>query len=225
MIKTEHIDVWGFEHAIRGMRKSYNSMDRSDSKFTHNGTIIGDNDLALMKGLYKAGQSHRKWARQVMVSMDVTAPLYWWKQFDTYKVGTTANSESTMHTIMSKEFDASDFSFEATEKVMTSEFLEHMILVLNELRDCYVNFDDYVERGVIMEDTEKGSIFKTLIELLPSGFLQTRTITLSYENIFAIIEQRSHHKLSEWQDFISDLKCLPYIKTLTEKGENNGQLR
>lgn len=219
MIKTEHIDVWGFEHAIRGMRKSYNSMAKSDSKFTHNGTIIGDNDLALMKRLCKAGQSHRKWARQVMVSMDVTAPLYWWKQFDTYKVGTTANSESTMHTIMSKEFDVSDFCFEATEKIMTSEFLEHMILVLNELRDCYVNFDNYVERGVIMEDAEKSSIFKTLIELLPSGFLQTRTITLSYENIFAIIEQRSHHKLSEWQDFISDLKCLPYIKTLTEKGE------
>lgn len=219
MIKTEHIDVWGFEHAIRGMRKSYNSMAKSDSKFTHNGTIIGDNDLALMKRLYKAGQSHRKWARQVMVSMDITAPLYWWKQFDTYKVGTTANSESTMHTIMSKEFDMSDFSFDSTKQVMTSKFFDHLFMVLNELRECYIEFDDYVKRGVIMEDTEKSSIFKTLIELLPSGFLQTRTITLSYENIFAIIEQRSHHKLSEWQDFISDLKCLPYIKTLTEKGE------
>ena len=217
MIKTECLEVWGFQHAIRGMRNSYNSMDKSDSKFTHNSTIIGENDLALMKRLYKAGQSHRKWARQVMVSMDITAPLYWWKQFDTYKVGTTANSESTMHTIMSKEFDMSDFSFDSAKQVMTQEYLEQIILVLNELRDCYVNFDDYIKHGAIVKDIPKDSVFKTLIELLPSGFLQTRTVTLSYENIFAIIEQRSHHKLSEWQDFISDLKCLPYIKTLTEE--------
>lgn len=217
MIKAECLEVWGFQHAIRGMRNSYNSMDKSDSTFTHNSTIIGENDLALMKRLYKAGQSHRKWARQVMVSMDITAPLYWWKQFDTYKVGTTANSESTMHTIMSKEFDISDFSFDSAEQVMTQEYLEQIILVLNELRDCYVNFDDYIKHGAIVKDIPKGSVFNTLIELLPSGFLQTRTVTLSYENIFAIIEQRSHHKLSEWQDFISDLKCLPYIKTLTEE--------
>lgn len=219
MIKTECLEVWGFQHAIRGMRNSYNSMNKSDSKFTHNSIIIGENDLALMKRLYKAGQSHRKWARQVMVSMDITAPLYWWKQFDTYKVGTTANSESTMHTIMSKEFDMSDFSFDSAEQVMTQEYLEQIILVLNELRDCYVNFDDYIKHGAIVKDIPKGSVFKTLIELLPNSFLQTRTVTLSYENIFAIIEQRSHHKLSEWQDFISDLKCLPYIKTLT--GEDN----
>lgn len=222
MIKTECLEVWGFQHAIRGMRNSYNSRYKSDSTFTHNGTIIGEHDLALMKRLYKTGQSHRKWARQVMVSMDITAPLYWWKQFDTYKIGTTANSESTMHTIMSKEFYESDFSFDSAEQVMTSEFLEHIMLVLNELRDCYVNFDDYVKRGVIDEHAEKSSIFKTLIELLPSGFLQTRTVTLTYENIFAIIEQRSHHKLSEWQEFIGDLKCLPYVKALTESGENNG---
>ena len=112
MIKVEHIVTWGFEHAIRGMRNPLNSWDRSDSKFDYDKMCLGENDLALMRKLYAAGQPHRKYLRQIFVSMDITAPLYWWKEFDTYKVGTTANSCSTMHKLTAKEFTIEDFSFE-----------------------------------------------------------------------------------------------------------------
>ena len=208
MIKVENIDVWGFEHAIRGMRNPMNSWDKSDStidviqgyKVWYN---IGDNDLDLMKRLYKAGTEHRKFMRQIFVSMDITAPLYWWKEFDTYKIGTVANSCSTMHKIAAKEFTLDDFSCEhlinGTSKIMLQGILD----LMNQYRHQYL-------------DTKNKEYWWQMIQLLPSSYNQKRTVTMNYENVMTIIKQRTGHKLDEWNEFIEILKKLPYIKEIME---------
>lgn len=200
MIEVEKIEVMGFQGAIRGMRNPLNSWARSDSAGYPYFCGIGPADLDLMKRLAAAGPEHRKFMRQIFVSMDITAPLYWWKEFDTYKVGTTANSCSTMHKLTEKRFTLDDFSTDHIEPewvpVMTS-----MIANLNGLRDLYLQTKD------------KG-VWYTIIQLLPSSYNQKRTVTMTYENAFNIIHQRTGHKLDEWNTFVSKLLQLPYMKQL-----------
>lgn len=197
MIKVEHIVTWGFEHAIRGMRNPLNSWDRSDSKFDYDKMCLGENDLTLMRKLYAAGQPHRKYLRQIFVSMDITAPLYWWKEFDTYKVGTTANSCSTMHKIHSKEFTLDDFSHE--------HLCDHSIKTMQKVID---NLN--IERQNFLVSKDKWCWWQ-MIQLLPTSYNQKRTITMTYENAASMIKQRSGHKLDEWREFVETLKRLPYI--------------
>ena len=210
MLKVENIDVWGFEHAIRGMRNPLNSWDKSDSRYIAVGEhyedikyVIGESDLGLMKRLYKAGPEHRKYLRQIFVSMDITAPLYWWKEFDTYKVGTVANSCSTMHKIAAKEFEYSDFSIEHLCLGARDAILHDVIEAMNYYRKQYL-------------ETKDKEWWWQLIQLLPSSYNQKRTITMNYENVVTMIKQRSGHKLDEWRNFVEVLKQLPYIKEITE---------
>lgn len=218
MIKFENAEVWGFEHAIRGMRNPMNSWDKSDSCYKHctacnHGEYfdIGKNDMALMKQLIKAGSSHRKFLRQIFVSVDITAPLYWWKEHETYKVGTVSNSCSTMHRIAAKPFELDDFSHEhLTTRSM--ELLLQTIKYLNECRDLYVNYETHDNNG-FAKPTKK-EVWWQLIQLLPSSYNQKRTVTMSYENLLNMYEQRRGHKLNEWKEFCSWIFRLPYSELL-----------
>ena len=222
MLKTEKVDVWGFEHAIRGMRNPMNSWDKSDSECEYVQVpphydcevkfLIGKNDLKLMQQLYKAGTEHRKYLRQIFVSMDIIAPLYWWKEFDTYKVGTVANSCSTMHKIMSKPFEKSDFSFE--KALVDEDYFNELFHVLNDHRVAYLCYDKFLEEVKFTRNVTKKEIFDSLIQLLPSSYNQRRTVTMNYENVFSIINQRTGHKLDEWRELIDVLKELPYVKEI-----------
>ena len=205
MIKVENVDVYGFEAAIRGMRNPLNSWDKSDSAFMGNvgfQSYIGENDLDLMRGLYKAGTEHRKYLRMITVTMDIVAPLYWWKEFDTYKVGTVANSCSTMHKIAEKEFTMGDFSHEHLQEPML-EILKHTIHGLNDSRDAFLSSKDKL-------------MWWQMIQLLPSSYNQRRTVQFNYENAVTMIKQRTGHKLDEWSEFVEVLKKLPYVKEITE---------
>ena len=227
MIKVENIDVWGFEHAIRGMRNPMNSWAKSDSdvafhaleNFEPNDPMadkyrewndkyglnfkLGPNDLDLMQRLYNAGPEHRKYFRQIFISLDITAPLYWWKEFDTYKIGTVSNSCSTMHKIHAKEFDLDDFSHEHLDEG-NIVWLAGTVDRLNTYRKMYV----------LSKDKD---IWWQLIQMLPSSYNQKRTITMNYENAVTMIRQRSGHKLDEWNEFVDILKGLPYLSAITEK--------
>ena len=226
MIKVENIAPWGFEHAIRGMRNPLNSWNKSDSKWVIEDEEypnlsaadfkIGPNDLDLMRRLYKAGTEHRKYLRQIFVSFDVTAPLYWWKEFDTYKVGTVSNSCSTMHKIASKEFSIDDFSHEhLSEDIIKVTYDDQDYL--NSALDCFYDviamLNTYRERYIKTKDKKD---WWQLIQLLPSSYNQKRTITMNYENVFNIIHQRENHKLDEWRDFVKILLDLPYVKEIME---------
>ena len=201
MIKVENIDVYGFEAAIRGMRNPLNSWERSDSIFDYPYTVeIGPKDLDLMKRLFKAGTEHRKYLRMITCTMDITAPIYWWKEFDTYKVGTVCNSCSTMHKIHAKEFTLDDFSHDKSDYVTTC-MLKDVMSVLNKNREIYIN-------------TSNKQYWWNMIQLLPSSYNQRRTVQLSYETVFNIIKQREHHKLDEWITFVDILKDLPYVEEL-----------
>lgn len=205
MIKVENINVWGFEHAIRGMRNPLNSWDKSDSGYGIDGEdegtfVVGKNDLELMQKLYVAGTEHRKYLRQIFVSMDITAPLYWWKEFDTYKVGTVANSCSTMHTLHKKELTIEDFSYEYLTGTSQGA-LNNIIDVINAYRSLY--------KG----DNNK-EWWYNMIQLLPSSYNQKRTVTMNYENVFNILNQRCGHKLDEWIRFCDTISDLPYIEEI-----------
>ena len=206
MLKVENMKVFNFEGALRGMRNPYDSWDKSDSEFypwDETSVEIGEKDLDLMKRLYKGGSEHRKYLRQIFVSLDITAPLYWWKEFDTYKVGTVANSCSTMHTIHKKEFILDDFSHEHLDEESIIA-LEELLVTINIYRDRYV------------EAKDKQNWWQ-LIQLLPSSYNQKRTVTMNYENIISIIKQRTGHRLDEWATLIAELKTLPYIEEIMEE--------
>ena len=208
MIKVENIDVWGFEHAIRGMRNPLNSWDKSDSEFVPwdiSDITIGKNDLDLMKRLYKAGTEHRKYLRQIFVSMDITAPLYLWGELDTYKIGTTRNSCSKMHKIHSKEIELSDFSFEDYE--IDDEGICIKDCFINVVTDCEMLRKKYLA-------TKDKKYWRALIQLLPESYNQKATLTMNYENVMTIITQRTGHKLNEWNDFVKILLDLPYVKEI-----------
>ena len=227
MIKVENVDVWGFEHAIRGLRNSMNSWDKSDSYICDDkhcgsckqnpetrdcsqpdGFIVGSHDLDLMKRLYNAGTEHRKYLRQICVSMDIIAPLYWWKEFDTYKVGTVANSCSTMHKIAAKEFELDDFSHEHLLGESDKRYANQPIGALQIVIECLNCWrENYLE-------TKDKEHWWQLIQLLPSSYNQRRTITMNYENVVTMIKQRTGHKLDEWNEFVSILKDLPYVEEI-----------
>lgn len=208
MLSVKNVEVWGFRHAIRGMRNPMNSWSRMDSSFDDAGTLItlGENDKSLMNRLFKAGTEHRKYLRQISVSLDITAPLYWWKEFDTYKVGTAANSTSTMHKLTSKTIELSDFSFDA-ENAENADFAKEDFLKVVEICESL--------RLRYMATKEK-YIWRALIQILPEGYNQTRTVSLNYENVFNIMHQREGHKLSEWHTLVNEFKKLPCIKEISE---------
>ncbi|CDC41081.1 putative uncharacterized protein [Clostridium sp. CAG:352] len=218
-MKFENTEVFNFEGALRGMRNPMNSWDKKDSYQGRYHYIIGENDLKLTQTLIKAGSEHRKFMRQIFVSVDITAPLYWWSEYDTYKIGTTANSCSKMHKIHSKEFCRNDFSFDELNKE-SLVFLDTIIAKLEELRLKYI-------------ETKDKQYWYAIIQLLPSSYNQKRTVTMTYENVFNMIHQRMNHKLNEWSgkddsskpNFISWTKKLPYAEELLfiekeNKGEN-----
>ena len=233
-MKFENAEVWGFEHSFRGMRNPKNSWDRSDSGklywdgtwyheelknyFTEYGVnfYIGENDMKLAQTLIKAGNEHRKFMRQIFVSVDITAPLYWWKEFDTYKVGTVANSTSTMHKLATTpitldcfEIDDYDRNLSLTDNPKDddgldniSTFEEDIIYVLENIRQKYL-------------ETKDKRYWKELVRWLPESWLQKRTITMNYENVRNMYFQRRNHKLTEWSDsFIKWVESLPYAEDL-----------
>ena len=245
VIKLEKTEVVGWEAAIRGMRNPLNSWDKSDSEFWHDPTCgyaancekceeqfnecscqrIGKNDFDLMKRLRNAGTDHRKFMRMLTVYVDITAPLYWWKEFDTYKVGTVANSCSTMHKIHAKEFTIDDFSCEHLDDVYFTgdrnvvyyngahsatpfDVLAFIVDALNRYRKSYI-------------ETKDKQYWWMMIQLLPSSYNQKRTVMLNYEVLANMYKSRKNHKLDEWHDLCSWIEGLPYSELITRKDEEN----
>ena len=221
MIKVEQLKVFNLDGAVRGMRNPMNSWEKSDSWWRRDDDYddwgdweyrVGENDLDLMRRLYKAGPEHRKFMRQIFVSMDITAPLYWWKEFDTYKVGTTANSCSTMHKIHTKEFELDDFSHDYLEtfdglapKIIADNTWSRIVDALNYFRDKY-------------NETKDKRYWRMMIEMLPSSYNQKRTVTMTLENVCNIYFQRKDHKLDEWKKFCSILlDDLPIFESIIEE--------
>lgn len=222
MLKIENTETYGWEAAIRGMRNPMNSWDKSDSEKTcvscedpwgctgyiveTGGMKIGPNDLDLMKRLRNAGTGDRKFMRMITVYFDATAPLYWWKEFDTYKIGTVANSCSTMHKITAKEFTLDDFSHEHMNKYSIN-IMDIILRQLNYCRNAYL----------IEEDPEiKKDSWWQLIQLLPTSYNQKRTVMMNYEVLANIYKSRKSHKLDEWHEFCDWIETLPYSELITE---------
>lgn len=209
MIQIENVDVYGFEAAVRGMRNPMNSWDKSDSEFIPWDSTdfnIGPNDLTLMQQLCKAGNDHRKFLRMINVTADIIAPLYWWKEYDTYKVGTVANSCSTMHRIHAKEFTIDDFSHEHLD-IYAMKLLRETVDTLNRYRELYVNYDS--ESFAIKGCPSKKMVWWQMIQLLPSSYNQRRTVQLNYEVLLNMYHARKDHKLDEWVQFCEWIKSLP----------------
>lgn len=233
MLKLEHTEVFGWEATIRGMRNPMNSWNKSDSEWCPNGTgygacyfghrpicvhrgddeciekcepkfCIGPNDLKLMKSLSKAGNDHAKFLRMINVTVDITAPLYWWKEYDTYKVGTVANSCSTMHKIADKEFTLEDFSCEHLTVESITFGLEPVIDILNKNRELYIQWENAGE--------EKKNLWWQMIQLLPSSYNQKRTVQFNYQVLKQMYFARKDHKLDEWHTLCDWMLTLPYFK-------------
>lgn len=209
MLKVENVQVWGFEHAVRAARNPLSSWSKSDSGYIASGEhyenvdyVIGPNDLALMKKLAKAGVEHRTYARLIQVSMDITAPLYFWKEADRYCVGKSQISTSTMHTLTAKRFEMTDFSVDEMSDIGL-QTLKDIIDALNDMREMYL-------------ETKRKAIWRDIVCILPESFNQKRTVLMSYEVCLKMIREREGHKLSEWHTFCDALKRLPYIKELIE---------
>ena len=201
MLKVERITVMNMENALRGARNPLNSWARTDSYYAEDGSfVLGENDLALAHRLAAAGSDHRKFLRQIFVSMDITAPLYWWKEFDTYKVGTVANSCSTMHKIHSAPFTREDFSHDRLSEGGLA-VLDGTIAFLEESRQKY-------------NETKDKSFWHDMIQLLPSSYNQLRTVSLNYEVLINIYYARRNHKLAEWHTLCDAIASLPYAKEL-----------
>ena len=247
MIKLENTEVLGWEHAIRGMRNPMNSWEKSDSGWCPNGTeygycygdhrefcprrntedpafCIGPNDHDLMMRLAKGGPVHAKYRRMIVVYVDILAPLYWWKEFDTYKVGTVANSCSTMHKIAAKEFESSDFSHD--HLIYPSyQHLQETIDLLNHYRWIYTKYDDLKngvfpvshEVGDVIENMSKKDIWWQMIQLLPSSYNQRRTVMLNYEVLANMYKSRKGHRLDEWKTMLDWIESLPYSNLITGK--------
>ena len=228
MIKIENVEVLGWEHAVRGMRNPLNSWYKSDSAFHYDtgcnprgGVYLGENDLSLMHRLRKAGTDHRKFMRMITVYLDITAPLYWWKEFDTYKVGTVANSCSTMHKIHDKEFTLDDFSCEhlLSTRNSTTELLD----VNGDGTDILVHPQSWLNITIGLLNNYRGRYIETkdktwwwqMIQLLPSSYNQKRTVMLNYEVLANKYHSRKNHKLDEWREFCKWIESLPYSELIT----------
>lgn len=206
MLNIENIEITGWKAAIRGMRNPMNSWSKSDTVVDREGHIgVGDNDLDLMKRLARSGEDHSKYLRMINITMDITAPLYWWKEFDTYKVGTVANSCSTMHKLMDQPFNIFDFSVD-TELGM--QYLNQWIVILNDLRD------DYIMAKHKNDEVKARERWRETIQLLPECYNQKRTVQLNYAVARRIYEARKNHKLSEWHTLCDIFKKLPYFNEL-----------
>lgn len=240
MLKIENTEVMGWEHAIRGMRNPKNSWEKTDSypavdcgkcgKIERESICkkedrdctgfecfeVGPNDLKLMTTLRNAGTDHRKFMRMITVYLDITAPLYWWKEFDTYKVGTVANSCSTMHKIADKEFTLENFSCEHLSEPAIS-ILKNTVEALNQARDLYLGYGGFKHQW---GDWEKKHYWWQMIQLLPSSYNQKRTVMLNYEVLANIYKSRRNHKLDEWHTFCDWIESLPYSELIT--GEKKG---
>lgn len=256
MIKLENTEVMGWEAVIRGMRNPMNSWDKSDTSicvvkdennckecdafrkndgvfsFCTQPFVIGPNDFDLMKRLRNAGTDHRKFMRMIAVYVDITAPLYWWKEFDTYKVGTVANSCSTMHKIAAKEFTLDDFSHEHLFDVKSNEpspkiggiactstgVLKHVITALNYYREYYLSI---IEQKAPGADKRAKELWWQMIQLLPSSYNQRRTVMLNYEVLANMYKSRRNHKLDEWHVFCDWIEGLPYSQLITGEFDNS----
>lgn len=216
-----------WEAVIRGMRNPMNSWNKSDSEFeyvTYNNELeiydatpivhIGDDDMTLMEKLAEAGTDHRKYLRMIPVHMDITAPLYWWKEYDTYKVGTVANSCSTMHKIHSKALALSDFSYDQLIPASIARLM-NTINDINDYREIYLNWDNEPEAVKKEFDFEKETVWYQMIQLLPSSYNQRRTVFLNYEVLRNMYKSRKNHKLHEWRDFCRKIEQLPYSQLIT----------
>ena len=202
MLKVERVSVMNLENAIRGARNPMNSWDRMDSHYDEKGNyILGENDLGLATRLARAGSDHRKFLRQIFVSVDITAPLYWWKEFDTYKVGTVANSTSTMHKIHAKPFSRDDFSCDR----MDEGGLAMLDAIISYLES---------ERTRFLSNKEDRQSWHNMIQILPTSYNQMRTVSLNYENLINIYYARRNHKLAEWHVLCDWIMSLPYAKDL-----------
>lgn len=210
MIKIENVEVYGWEAAVRGMRNPKNSWSKSDSVFNSldGHPHLGSNDMKLMKTLRNAGTDHRKFLRMIVVSLDITAPLYWWAEFDTYKVGTVRNSCSKMHKLLEKPFEMNNFSFDKLPVNLYEEVARPWIDMLNELRDSYMRC---LEEGV------KKEIWYAILQLLPESYNQRATVMLNYEVLANIYKSRRNHKLDEWHVFCDWIETLPYSWLITGK--------
>ena len=203
-MEFKNLEVYGFNAAVRGMRNSFASWDKSDTIASYHHFHMGDNDMALMKRLYKAGGSERKFMRVIQVWCDIYAPLTWWKQFDTYKVATTELSTSTMHSITNKEFTVTDFEYYR----FADEHILETIDYLNECRELYLKCDD---------PDYKQNRWRNIIDNLPESYIQMRTVNFNYETAAHIIMDRRNHKLREWHDFCSYmLDNLTYLKEIMD---------
>ena len=201
MLKIDNFEVFNLEGAIRGARNPMNSWSKSDSKYVDGKYVIGENDLELMKRLVRAGSDERKFMRQILVSIDITAPLYWWKEFDTYKVGTVANSCSTMHKIHSRDLKRDDFS--------TDNMSEPAL----QLLDATLDFLNHSRRMFVASNDKK--YWHDLIKMMPTSYNQRRTITLNYEVLRNIYHARRHHKLDEWRILCLIIENMPYSELIT----------
>ena len=224
-MKFENTEVWGFNHALRGMRNPMNSWNKSDSKSIYPATIdnkdnltgchylIGANDMKLAQQLIRSGSEHRKFMRQIFVSVDITAPLYWWKECDQYKIGVTTNSCSTMHKLVTTPITLDCFE---TDDYKPNTFVYYENTTVNDVIDTNVGFIHFLEtlRQHYLETKDK-VYWKELIRWLPESWLQKRTITMSYENLYTVVHQRKNHKLSEWSvSFMNWVRTLPYAQEL-----------
>ena len=201
MIRLERTSVMNMENAIRGARNPMNSWNRMDSHYDENGNfILGPNDLDLAVRLRKAGSDHRKYVRQILVSVDITAPLYWWKEYDTYNLATVANSCSTMHKIASRPFSLDDFSCDHMTPA-TKEFMQTVVDKMEEIRQRYL-------------ETKSKEDWYDMIQLLPSSYNQMRTCSFNYETLINIYYARKEHKLAEWHTFCDWIRTLPYAEEI-----------
>lgn len=237
MIKIENVEVMGWEHAIRGMRNPMNSWEKSDSGICKGGDNgigcencanqkycthafnrswqLGKADHDLMMRLAAGGPTHAKYRRMIMVYVDITAPLYWWKEFDTYKVGTVANSCSTMHKIAAKEFTLDDFSHEH----LIVAGLNSLKRTIEDLNSCR---EGYLDESIKQNPEWRKEVWWQMIQLLPSSYNQKRTVMLNYEVLAGIYPMRKNHKLDEWVDFCKWIETLPYSEIIVGKGDDNG---
>lgn len=237
MIKIENVEVMGWGHAIRGMRNPMNSWERADSGICKGGESgigcencanqeycthafnrswqLGKADHDLMMRLAAGGPTHAKYRRMIMVYVDITAPLYWWKEFDTYKVGTVANSCSTMHKIAAKEFTLDDFSHEH----LIVAGLNSLKRTIEDLNSCR---EGYLDESIKQNPEWRKEVWWQMIQLLPSSYNQKRTVMLNYEVLAGIYPMRKNHKLDEWVDFCKWIETLPYSEIIVGKGDDNG---
>lgn len=217
MVRVDNVEVFNFAGAIRGCRAPYRSYDKSDSGWRENDLgyqyyRIGEADMALMQKLYKGGPEHRKFMRQIFVTMDITAPLYWWKQFDKYQIGVTTDSESTMHTLAKEPLSILDFSFDTGDSPLIDD-----VSVMSDIMHNVVDCCEYVRKKY--QETKDPALWRLLIQLLPESYNQTRVVTMNYEVAATIIRQRSGHKLCEWRVFIEELRDLPYLSEIMGEEE------